>query len=206
MASVSAKEVQELRRATGAGMMDAKRALEDAEGDFERARDILRERGLMDAKKRSHRVQTEGAIGWYLHRQAGRPVIGVLVELAAETDFVAKNDEFQQTANDIAMHAAAARPSWVTRDDVPAEIVEKERELTAAQAKNEGKPDDVAARIVEGKLAGFFADHVLYEQLYVRGEQFEGTIGEMVEQLAAKMGENISVKRFSRLQVGELSE
>ncbi|HHC08857.1 MAG TPA: elongation factor Ts [Actinobacteria bacterium] len=203
MSEFTAKDVQALRRATGAGMMDAKRALEEAGGDMERAKELLREKGLADAKKRAGRQQGEGAIGHYLHRQAGRPVIGVLVELVCETDFVAKSDEFVEMADDIAMHIAAARPRWVTREDVPAEVVEKEKELIAAQARNEGKPDHVVDKIVEGRLRSFFEDHVLVDQTFVRTEKFDGTIGDMIAALAAKMGENIGVRRFSRLQVGE---
>jgi len=139
MADFTATEVQALRRETGAGMMDAKRALEEAGGDPEGARKILREQGLADAKKRSDRAQTQGAIGSYLHQQSGRPVIGVLVELAAETDFVAKSDDFQQAANDIAMHVAAARPDWVRREDVPDDVVAKEKDLIGACRRIEKK-------------------------------------------------------------------
>ena len=200
---ISAKDVQTLRKATGAGMMDAKRALEEAGGDMDRASDILREKGVADAAKRTGRAQTDGAVGSYLHRQSGRPVIGVLVELAAETDFVAKSEAFMEAADNIAMHIAAARPRWVTRDEVPAEALAKERSLIEAQARNEGKPDHIVEKIVEGRLDAFFRDHVLYEQEYVRPEQFEGTVGEMVRQMAATMGENISVNRIVRVQVGE---
>jgi elongation factor Ts len=203
MTLITAKDVQALRQSTGAGMMDAKRALQDAEGDMDRAKDLLRERGLAAAAKRGEREQSEGAIGSYLHMQAGRPVIGVLVELAAETDFVAKSDDFQAAANDIAMHIAAASPSWVRRDEVPEGIVAREQEMFAAQARNEGKPEHILDKIVEGKLTAFYKDNVLYDQQFVKTEQFEGTVGEMVQGLVVSMGENISVARFSRLQVGE---
>jgi elongation factor Ts len=203
MTAVTAQDVQALRQATGAGMMDAKRALQDSAGDFDRAADLLRERGLAAAAKRGEREQTEGAVGSYLHMQSGRPVIGVLVELAAETDFVAKSDEFQTAANDLAMHIAAARPAWVRREEVPEAVLAKERELFAAQARNEDKPENVIDKIVEGKLAAFYRDTVLYDQQFVKTEKFEGTVGEMVSQLAAAMGENISVARFARLQIGE---
>ncbi len=199
----TAQDVQSLRRATGAGMMDAKRALEEADGDMERAKDIMREKGIADAAKRTGRAQTEGAVGAYLHRQSGRPVIGVLVELASETDFVAKSEDFGKTADDIAMHIAAARPRWVTRDEVPASHIEKERSLIEAQARNEGRPDHIIDRIVDGKIGSFYEKNVLYDQEYVRPEQFEGTVGEMVQQIAVSMGENISVTRFARVQVGE---
>ena len=201
--TISAKDVQSLRQATGAGMMDAKRALEDAAGDVAKATELLRERGLAAAAKRTDRAQTDGAIGSYLHSQAGRPVVGVLVELAAETDFVAKSAEFRKAANDIAMHIAAASPTWVRREDVPEDVVAKEKELIAAQARNEGKPDHVVDKIVDGRVGSFYRDNVLYDQAFVRTDDFDGTVGDMVRQLGVQMGENISVARFSRLQVGQ---
>lgn len=203
MTDITPKDIQALRQATGAGMMDAKRALTEAEGNATRAAKILREQGLTDAAKRTDRPQTEGAVGSYLHKQAGRPVIGVMVALGSETDFVAKSDEFQRIANDIAMHAAAAKPQWVTRDEVPEEVVEEEKRLFAAQAVNEGKPEHIVDKIVDGKLEAFYGDNVLYDQEYIKSEQFEGTVGEMVSQLAATMGENISVVGMSRVAVGE---
>ncbi len=203
MTNITAKDVQELRQATGAGMMDAKRALTDAGGDFGKAADLLRERGLAAAAKRGGREQGEGAIGSYLHSQAGRPVIGVLIELAAETDFVAKSDDFMRMADDLAMHIAAAQPQWINREDVPEEVLAKERDVLAAQARNENKPEHIVEKIVEGRINAFYKDNVLVDQTFVRPERFEGTVGEMVQQLAAKMGENISVARFARLQVGE---
>ncbi len=202
MTDISAKEVQALRQATGAGIMDAKRALTESGGEIDRAKEILREQGLADAAKRTDRAQTEGTVGSYLHRQAGRPVLGVMVSLGSETDFVAKSDDFQQAANDIAMHAAAARPTWITRDDVPEEILDDERRLIAAQAKNEGKPEDVIDKIVDGRIQKFYSDNVLYDQLFIRSEQFDGTVGDMVKQLAARMGENIGVVQMSRVAVG----
>lgn len=204
--TIAAKDVQELRRATGSGMMDAKRALEEAGGDMDRAADILREQGVADAAKRTGRAQTEGTVGFYLHHQSGHPVIGVLIELASETDFVAKSDDFQKAANDIAMHVAAGRPRWVTRDDVPEQAVAKEASLIEAQARTEGKPEHIIDKIVEGRIGSFYEDNVLYDQVYVRPEQFEGTIGEMVTQMAATLGENISVARIARVQVGETDE
>lgn len=206
MANITAKDIQALRQETGTGMMDAKRALQDADGDVEKAKDLLRERGLAAASKRSERTQTEGIIGSYLHMQSGRPVIGVLVELACETDFVAKTEGFQEAANDIAMHIAAARPSWIDREDVPADVLDKEKELIAAQARNEGKPDNIVDRIVDGRINSFFKDNVLNDQVFVKTEKFDGTIGEMVKGLAASLGENISVNRFERVQVGEAAE
>jgi len=206
VADFTARDVQALRQSTGAGMMDAKRALEDANGDMDKASDLLREKGLAAAAKRTDRAQSEGAIGSYLHSQAGRPVIGVLVDLASETDFVAKSEDFQTMANDLAMHIAAARPSWVNVDDVPADVLEKEKSLIAAAARNEGKPDNIVEKIVEGRLKSFYQDNVLMEQTFVRAEKFEGTVGEMVKQLAARMGENISINQYSRIAVGEGSD
>lgn len=200
--SITAKDIQTLRQTTGTGMMDAKKALTEADGNMERAAEILREKGIAAAAKRTDRTQSEGTIGSYLHQQAGRPVIGVIVELASETDFVAKGEEFQTIANDIAMHIAAAGPQWVAREEVPGDAIEKEKELIAAQARNEGKPDHIIEKIVEGRINSFYKDNVLLDQTFVRPEAFEGTIGEMVQQLASTMGENISVKRFARLQVG----
>ena len=203
MTDFGAKDVQALRKATGAGMMDAKRAITEAAGDMDRAKEILREQGIADAAKRTDRAQTEGAIGSYLHRQAGRPVIGVMVSLGSETDFVAKSDEFQKVANNIAMHVAAARPQWISRDDVPEAVVEEEKRLIAAQAANEGKPEHIIDKIVNGKLVSFFADNVLYDQVFIKSEQFDGTVGDLVSQLAATMGENIGVVEVSRVAVGE---
>jgi len=206
VSEITAKDVADLRKVTGAGMMDAKRALVDTGGDVEKAKDLLREQGLAAAGKRSDRVTTEGTIGHYLHFQADRPVMGVLVELASETDFVAKSDGFQDAAKDIAMHIAAARPLWVEREEVPADILEKERQLIGAQARNEGKPDHIVEKIVDGRINSFYADNVLYDQEFVRSEKFEGTVGEMVKGLAGSMGENITVRRFVRIAVGETSE
>lgn len=203
MTDISAKDVAALRKTTGAGMMDAKRALQDSDGDMDKAKDLLRERGLAATKKRADRSTDQGTIGSYLHHQAERPVIGVLVELASETDFVAKSDDFQTAARDIAMHVAAARPQYVTRDEVPEEVLEKERSLIAAQARNEGKPDHIVDKIVDGRIASFYQDSVLYDQTFINPEKFEGTVGQLVEHLAITMGENINVRRFSRIGVGE---
>jgi len=203
MGEISAQQVAALRKASGAGMMDAKRALEESGGDVDRAKEILRERGLASAKKRTGRATEQGSIGSYLHVQADRPVIGVLVELASETDFVAKSSEFQAAANDIAMHIAAARPRWIRRDDVPEETLEEERRFAAAQARNEGKPDKVIDKIVDGRVEKFYQDTVLYDQTFVNTDKFQGTVGEMVQAMAAQMGENIMVSQMARIGVGE---
>jgi len=203
VADFSAKDVQQLRQQAGVGMMDAKKALSETEGDLEAAFDLLRERGLAAAAKRADREASEGAIGSYLHLQDDRPISGVLVELSSETDFVAKTPEFLAAAKDIAMHIAWGKPSWTTRDEVPEELVAKEAEMISKQAENEGKPEHIVPKIVEGRLESFYKDHVLYDQTFANAAKFEGTIGEMVSQLAARMGENISIRRFARLTIGE---
>jgi elongation factor Ts len=202
MTQITAQDIQKLRQDAGVGMMDAKKALTDAGGDFEKAFELLRERGQAKMAKRADREASEGTIGSYIHIQNERPVLGVLVELSCETDFVAKSDEFRQTADDIAMHVSWASPEWVTRDEVDEEALDKEKELIARQAKAEGKPDDVVDRIVAGKLEAWYGENVLYDQKFVNPERFDGTVGDMVGALAAKMGENISVRRVARIAVG----
>jgi len=204
MAEISAKDVQKLRQMAGAGMMEAKRALVDTDGDFDKALEILRAKGVAKAAKRTvEREATDGTIGHYLHFQADRPVTGVVVELACETDFVAKHPDFRQTADDIALHVAWGKPPWVQRKDIDPAVLESQRDLFTRQAKEQGKPDPIVAKIVEGKLNAFFEDKVLYDQRFVNEQKFEGTVGEMVNQLAARMGENISVRRVAWLTVGE---
>lgn len=183
-------------------MMDAKTALKDADGDVDKAFDLLRERGQAKMAKRSDREAIEGVIGNYVHIQNDRPVLGVLVELACETDFVAKGDEFKQAADDIAMHVSWSNPRWVTRDDVDEGSVSRERELIARQAETEGKPADIIDRIVDGKIESWYAENVLYDQQFVNSDKFEGTVGDMVGGLASRMGENISVRRVARVAVG----
>jgi elongation factor Ts len=202
MAEFTAKDVQTLRKSTGAGMMDAKKALEATDGDQEKAADYLREKGIAKAAKRADRDQGEGVVGVYMHNQAGRPVIGVLIGLASETDFVAKSPDFISAANDIAMHAAAAKPLWVRRDDVPQDVVAKEMDLIAAEARNEGKPDNIIERIVDGRLNSFYKENVLEDQVFVRSDRFEGTVGDMVQRLAIRMGENISISTMALVEIG----
>ena len=203
MPQFTAKDVQALRKATGVGMMDAKRALVECEGDMDRAKDLLREKGLADAKKRAGRDANEGTVGFYVHQPSGYPTVGVIVELASETDFVAKSNRFQKMAHDVAMHIAAAQPKWVRTEDVPGELVDREKELIAREAIASGKPERIVERIVEGRIRSFYKDHVLYEQEYIRTDQYKGKVGDMVTELAASMGENIGVRRFARLAVGE---
>lgn len=202
MAEITAKQIQKLRVDAGVGMMDAKKALTDADGDMEKAFELLRERGQAKMAKRADREASEGAVGSYIHVQNDRPVLGVLVALASETDFVAKSDEFKEAADDIAMHVSWSDPGWVGREDVPDEVVSRERELIAKQAELEGKPADVIDRIVEGKIESWYADNVLTEQKFVNAEKFDGTVGDLIAALAAKMGENISIREFARVKVG----
>ena len=202
MGDISAADIQKLRHEAGVGMMDAKKALTDAGGDFDRAYELLRERGQAKMAKRADREAKEGTVGSYIHHQNGRPVVGVLVELTCETDFVAKSEEFLQVANEIALHASWADPRWVTREQVDEEALTKEKELIARQAQAEGKPDNVIERIVDGKIESWYAENVLYDQVFVNPDSFEGTVGDMVGALASKMGENIAVRRVARVAVG----
>jgi elongation factor Ts len=202
MADITAAAVKQLREKTGAGMMECKNALVEAEGNEEKAIDILRERGLASAKKREGRIAAEGIVGSYIH-MGGK--VGVLVELNCETDFVARGEEFQQLVKDIAMHIAAAEPRYVTREDIPAAVLEKEREIARAQAKNDpkmaNKPDQVIDKIVEGRINKFYEETVLVDQPFVKAP--EKTIGELVTEKTAKTGERVAVRRFTRYKMGE---
>ena len=202
MADITAAAVKQLREKTGAGMMECKNALVEAGGNEDKAVDILRERGLASAKKREGRIAAEGIVGSYIH-MGGK--VGVLVELNCETDFVARGEEFQQLVKDIAMHIAAAEPRYVTREDVPAAVLDKEREIARAQAKNDpkmaNKPDQVIDKIVEGRLNKFYEETVLVDQPFVKAP--EKTIGELVTEKTAMTGERIAVRRFTRYKMGE---
>jgi len=198
MAEISAKLVKELREKTGAGMMDCKEALVASGGDLTEAVDFLRKKGLATAQKRAGRATSEGTLAAYIH-MGGK--LGVMVEVNSETDFVAKNDQFQEFAKNIAMHIAASNPLGIRPEDVPAEVVAKEREIYAVQAKETGKPEKVIEKIVEGKLKKFFEDNCLLQQRYVRNPDI--TVGDLLNELIAKIGENISIRRFVRYQVGD---
>jgi elongation factor Ts len=198
MAEISAKLVKELREKTGAGMMDCKEALVASGADMIQAVDFLRKKGLATAQKRAGRATSEGTLAAYIHT-GGK--LGVMVEVNSETDFVAKNDQFQEFAKNIAMHIAASNPLGIRPEDVPPEVVAKEREIYLAQAKETGKPDNVIEKIVEGKLKKFFEDSCLLQQRYVRNPDI--TVGDLLNDLIAKIGENISVRRFVRFQVGD---
>jgi len=198
MAEIGAKLVKELREKTGAGMMDCKEALAASGGDMAKAVEVLRKKGLATAQKRAGRATSEGTIAAYIH-MGGK--LGVMVEVNSETDFVAKNEQFQEFAKNIAMHIAASNPLGIRPEDVPPEIIAKEREIYAAQAKETGKPEKVIEKIVEGKLKKFYEDSCLLHQAYVRNPDI--TVGDLLNDLIAKIGENISIKRFVRFQVGE---
>jgi len=198
--SVSAKEVKELRDRTGAGMMDCKKALTETNGDMEAAIDLLRSKGTAKAAKRAEKSANEGAIGSYVH-MGGR--IAVMVELNCETDFVANTDAFQSLARDLAMHIAAASPVAVSEADVSAELVERERAVYLEQVRNEGKPENIQGKIVEGKLRKFFEEVTLLKQPFVKNP--DQTIEELIIEVSAKTGEKIEVARFARFAVGEAS-
>jgi elongation factor Ts len=196
--AITAKDVKELRDRTGAGMMECKAALEEAGGDQEKAIDLLRAKGVAKAAKRAGREATEGAIGSYIH-MGGK--IGVLVEVNCETDFVARNEAFQQLVKDIAMHIAAASPAAVRREEIPAEVVERERAVYREQMKESGKPEKIWDKIIEGKMDKFFQESTLLEQPFVK--QPELSIQDLVNQASSKTGEKIEVRRFTRYALGE---
>lgn len=202
MADITAAAVKQLREKTGAGMMECKNALVESGGNEEKAIDILRERGLASAKKREGRIAAEGIVGSYIH-MGGK--VGVLVELNCETDFVARGEEFQQLVKDIAMHIAAAEPRYVSREEVPESVLEKEREIARAQARNDpkmaNKPDQVIEKIVDGRLNKYYEETVLNDQPFVKDPS--KTVAELVTEKIAKTGERISVRRFTRYKMGE---
>jgi elongation factor Ts len=198
MSEVSPSQVRELRERSGAGMMDCKRALSDSAGDIEKALVLLREKGLAAAAKKAGRAASEGAIASYIH--AGGK-IGVLLEVNCETDFVARTDDFQGLLKDLTMQVAAASPRFVRREDVPSIVVEQERAIFRAQAANTGKPPQVIEKIVEGKVEKFFQEVCLLEQTFIKDS--DKTIGQIVADLVARLGENLVVRRFVRFQLGE---
>jgi elongation factor Ts len=198
MSEISPGMVRELRERTGAGMMDCKKALSEVGGDIDKALVFLREKGLAAAAKRASRSAGDGAVGSYIH--AGGK-IGVLVEVNCETDFVARTDDFQNLVRELAMQIAAANPRYVNREEVPAEVVEQERKIFAAQAAGSGKPAPVIEKIVAGKVEKFFADVCLLDQPYIK--EPEKQVGSLVTDAIAKLGENLVVRRFARFQLGE---
>jgi elongation factor Ts len=198
LADITAQMVKDLRQATGAGVLDCKKALAKADGDIEEATKILREKGLAEAQKRMGRAASEGKIGTYIH--AGSRV-AAMVELNCETDFAAGTDLFNDLAHDLAMHVVAARPLYLTPDDVPEEVLAKEKEIYRAQVAESGKPDHIVERIVEGKLNKFFDEVCLTRQPYVKNGDV--SVEELIKESIAKLGENIVIRRFVRMGVGE---
>jgi len=198
--AISADQVKSLREATGAGMMDCKRALEECSGDFEKAKDWLRQKGIAKAGSKSTRVAAQGLIETYVHHNHQ---LGVLLELNSESDFVARNEEFRHLAHEIALHIAAAEPRYLRRDDVPADIVERERKIFEAQAADAKKPPAVVEKIVQGKLNDFYKREVLLDQVWAKDDK--KTIEQLLKESIAKLGENITISRFARFKVGEAS-
>ena len=196
--AITAEMVKQLRDKTGAGMMDCKAALTEANGDMDKAIEILRKKGLASAAKRAGRATSNGVVGSYIH-MGGK--VGVLVEVNCETDFVARTDDFQALVKELSLHIAAADPKYVRREEVSADVLEKEREIYRAQFADSGKPANVVEKIVDGKLGSFFSQVVLLDQPSVRDPNV--TISQMIAQASAKTGENITVSRFARFKVGE---
>ena len=195
-------DVKKLRDMTGAGMMDAKKALTETNSDFEAAVKYLREKGLADSKKREDKEANQGTIGDYIHYQQDRAVSGVLVELACETDFVAKSEEFKESAKQIAMHIAAMKPNYLNIEDIPEAKITEEKDIIVKQSENEGKPAEVIEKIVEGRIISFYKDTVLNEQIFCNPEIYDGKVGTMIEEMSGKLGEKIFIKQFSRVEVG----
>jgi elongation factor Ts len=196
--AISAQDVMKLREQTGAGMMDCKKALTENNGDFEGAVKFLREKGIASAEKRAARSASEGTVGSYIHL-GGK--IGVLVELNCETDFVARNEEFQALARELAMQVAFSNPTYLSPDEIPAEIIEKEKEIAGNLARNEGRPEAALPKIIEGRAKKFADENSLLTQAYMRDPKKK--VGDLVQDLRAKIGENIQVRRFIRFQVGQ---
>ncbi|MGH7497581.1 MAG: translation elongation factor Ts [Gemmatimonadales bacterium] len=197
-ATITSKDVGELRARTGAGMMDCKRALEEVGGDLDKAAEVLRKKGIAKAEKRSGKSASQGVVVSYLHHNGQ---VGVLLELNCETDFVARTDEFQQLARDLALHVASADPIGVNPEDVPADLLERERRIAQEQVAQEGKPENIRGKIVDGKLKKFVAERTLTEQLYVKDDK--KTVGQLIKEASGKLGEAIAVRRFARFKIGE---
>ncbi len=198
MPEISAEQVKQLREATGAGVLDCKKALQETDGDFEQAREELRKRGLAEARQKSGRSTDEGIVEAYIHLNGK---IGVLVEMNSETDFVARTDEFKELAHNICMQIAAADPDFISREDVPEDIVKQEKTILRQQAEDEGKPEHVIDQIVEGRLDKFYSQVCLMDQTYIKDTEM--TVEELINDAIATLGENIRVDRFARFAVGE---
>jgi elongation factor Ts len=197
-ATISSKDVSELRARTGAGMMDCKRALEEASGDMGKAAEILRKKGIAKAEKRTGKTASQGLVVSYIHHNHQ---VGVLLELNCETDFVARTHDFGQLARDIALHVASADPIGVAPEDIPGDLLERERRIAEEQVAAEGKPEHIRVKIVEGKLKKYVAERTLLEQVYVKDDS--KTVGQLIKEASGKLGEAISVRRFARFVVGE---
>lgn len=195
--NISAEMVKELREKTGAGLMDCKRALSDSAGNIEKAIDFLRQKGLASAAKKASRAASEGLIGSYIHMDK----LGVMVEINCETDFVARTDDFRGLVKDIAMHIAAANPPYISREDVSAETIEREKEIYRAQVVN--KPPQVVEKILDGKLEKFYSDMCLLEQVFIKDPEGKKKVKDLITEKIAKLGENIVIRRFARFQLGE---
>ncbi|WP_215492649.1 translation elongation factor Ts [Fenollaria sporofastidiosus] len=195
--AISAQLIKELREKTGAGMMDCKKVLVETDGDIDKAIDLLREKGLASAEKKASRIASEGLVASYIH--SGR--IGVLVEVNSETDFVAKTDEFKEFVKDIAMQVAASNPEYLCEEDVPQEAIDKEKEVLIQQAINEGKPQNIAEKMVEGRMHKFFERVCLLDQPFIKDPSI--TVNDLLKEKIAKIGENIKIRRFVRYEVGE---
>lgn len=194
---IKAADVSKLRKMTGVGMMEAKKALQETDGDFDKAVDHLRKRGAAKAAKKAERETSEGRVHTYTHSNGK---IGVVVEVLCETDFVARNEAFVELCNDLAMHIAAMSPLYLSREDVPQEVADKEKEILKEQLLNEGKPEDMLEKIMEGKIGKYFEEVCLLEQRFIKDEDL--TIAQLLEQKVLSLGENIQLGRFSRLQIG----
>ena len=200
MTTISAESVKNLREKTGAGMMECKKALTESGGDFEKAIDLLRQKGLATALKKAGRSVSEGLVDSYIHM--GR--IGTMVEINCETDFVARTDDFKELVKDVAMHVAAANPLYLMREDVPKDVLEREKEIYRVQVA--GKPQQVIEKIIEGKLEKFYADNCLLDQVFIKDPDQKKTVKDLVTEKIAKLGENIIIRRFARFQLGEIKQ
>ena len=199
MAEITAAQVKHLREMTGAGMMDSKRALQESDGDVDRAAQLLREKGQASVVKRAGRTANQGRVQSYIHFNG---TVGALVEVNCETDFVANTDDFKQLAKDIALHVASpSAPRWLSREDVPQDVLEGERHIFEVQAKEMGKPENVIPKIVDGKLEAFYKDHVLLDQPFVKDDST--TIQQLLDGIGVKVGEKVVVRRFARFKLGE---
>ncbi len=191
-------QIKELREMTGAGMMDCRKALEETNGDIEKAVEWLRKKGIASADKKAGRTAAEGIVTSYIH---GDGRVGVLLEVNIETDFAAKNEDFRNMVRDIAMQIAAMNPSWVRREEVPEDVIAKERDIAATQMRNEGKPENIIDKIVDGRMEKFFGENVLLEQAFIKDE--DKTVEQLVKEMVGTIGENIQVRRFARFELGE---